>query len=52
MVEQRWSLKENLQGDGKESEDKEDRDDEERSEDNLRESQKEVEEGTLSLTSY
>jgi len=51
MVEQRWSLKENLQGDRKESEDEEDRDDEERSEDDLRESQKEVE-GTLSLISY
>jgi len=51
-VEQRWSLKKNLQGDRKECEDEEDRDDEEVSEDDLRESQKEVEEGTLLLTSY
>jgi len=43
-------LKEDLQGDRKESENKENRDEEEKSKDNPRESQEEIEKGTLLLT--
>ena len=50
IVEWKWGLKEDLQGDRKESENKENRDEEEKSKDNPRESQEEIEKGTLLLT--
>ena len=49
MVEQRWGSKEDLRGNGEESENEKDRE-EEGSKDDSRESQKEVEERILSLT--
>ena len=50
IVEWKWDFKEDLQGDRKESENKKNRDEEEKSKDSPRESQEEIEEGTLLLT--
>jgi len=52
VVKWKWGLKEDPWGNGEESIDEEDGDKEERSKDGLKENQKEVEEGTLSLIFY
>jgi len=51
MVKQRWGLKESLWSNNRESK-KKNRDNKERSKNGPRESQKEVEEGTLLSISY